>query len=237
VDGSEWELKFRADRSQHKLVILCTIVMIIFGISSTVAAFFNLDGSFPRPLEAAVIFSLFWGAWTLLGIYGLVFFKKYQLCMNSKSLHQVGVFKEQLISFDSIKELRWRNVPDGTVRILASDGNATIWLQNFTATDRQKTIDFLRDNIPHSLQTGWNDFRLIKPVKPPNEVESSKWWYRAWIVVFVVCSVAFVFGDRVGIGRERFWGVALSVAGAIYLFVQERKFCKRISEQISKVAE
>ena len=70
--------------------LIGTIFFVVVGLVSTLAAYFNVDGSFARPKLAALLFGLFWSAFTLLGIWLLLLYYKYRLLSTIHRYDRLG---------------------------------------------------------------------------------------------------------------------------------------------------
>src|SRR5438132_3763373 len=60
---------FRLRRYYLVIGVVCAALFAIMGVTSTLAAYWNIDGSFARPKLAALIFGTFWSGFTLLAVW------------------------------------------------------------------------------------------------------------------------------------------------------------------------
>ena len=74
-----WRHCYRARPYFRNVGVTCTVGVLAIGLFSVIAAFFNLDGSFPNPDAAALVLALFWLGWFLLGLWLIAFYYKYLL--------------------------------------------------------------------------------------------------------------------------------------------------------------
>ena len=139
--------------------LICTAFFAVVGLVTTFAAYFNVDGSVARPKLAALIFGLFWSAFTLLGIWLLLLYHRYRLYFNDSSLRQVGVLRNKQAQLNLIDQMKWRRYPQGgSIRITGSFGVLTIELGNFESRQREQLIARIRELITDSKQVGWQAF-------------------------------------------------------------------------------
>ena len=131
--------------------IICTVFFAVVGVASTLVAYFNVDGSFARPRLAALIFGLFWSAFTFLGVWLLLLYYKYRLFVSDLSLRQKGVLLDRRIDLNFVDELKWRRFPaGGSIRLSGMFGVLKIEFGNFNIVDREELVSVLR----HAISVG-----------------------------------------------------------------------------------
>lgn len=213
----EWTHCYRMRPYYRNVGLVCTVFFAVVGAVSTLAAYFNIDGSFARPKLAALIFGLFWSAFTCLGIWLLLLYYKYRLFVDDSSLRQVGTVHDSHIKVNLVDELRWRRFPkDGSVRLSGSFGVLKIELGNFNNVDREKLITFLRHAISDTKQVGWQQFNEQVADSPDKQRRSR---LARMLVVFVFAAHAIAFGIVWALGRELQYLVmaAVNAVAAAYL--------------------
>jgi phage shock protein PspC (stress-responsive transcriptional regulator) len=89
------------------------VFFAVMGVASTLAAYFNVDGSFARPKLAALIFGVFWLAFTCLAIWMLLAYYRSRLFVGANSLRQIGVLRDRQVRFSQVEQLKWRRFPQG----------------------------------------------------------------------------------------------------------------------------
>ena len=65
----EWTHCYRMRPHFRNVGLVCIVFFAVIGVFSTLAAYFNIDGSFARPELGALVFGLFWSAFTCLGLW------------------------------------------------------------------------------------------------------------------------------------------------------------------------
>ena len=99
--------------------IVCTVFFLVMGVGSTCVAYWNVDGSFARPKLAALTFAVFWSAFTLFGVWLLLFYTRSRLVISITSAESTGVFRTTTIVFDNITRVKWRCFPGTAVLCFA----------------------------------------------------------------------------------------------------------------------
>jgi hypothetical protein len=129
------------------------------GVASTLVAYFNVDGSFARPKLAALIFGVFWLAFTCLAIWMLLAYYRSRLLVGATSLRQIGVFRDRQVRFSKVEQLKWRRFPQGGgVRMDGDFGVVKISFGDFQRDARQELIAGLRAAVAAEKQAGWQEF-------------------------------------------------------------------------------
>ena len=197
----------------RNLGIACTILFVAMGLVSTLAAYFNVDGSFGRPYLAALVFGLFWSAWVVLGIWLILLYYRYRLFTNDTALYQVGVIREQHADLNLVNEMKWRTRPmGGSVRLSGQFGVVKIEFAGFESAQRKELISFLRHAIDDSRQPGWQEFCKRFEDSPEGREHSRR--SRFWLAVFFLANaVAFFMFWIAGFGVVH---LAASILNAVF---------------------
>src|SRR5262245_33709454 len=83
---------YRLRRYYLVVGVVCAVFFAAMGIASTVAALWNIDGSFARPQLAALIFGTFWSGFTLLAVWVIVAYFRERLYFGKAGVVQHGIF-------------------------------------------------------------------------------------------------------------------------------------------------
>ena len=161
-----WERVYRLRPYFRNLGIVATSFDLSAWIGSVLLVLLNIDGIFTRPALAIAFFSVFWGGFTLLGIWLIVAYFRYRLFLNEDAICHVGVLQTKKISLDTVEELKWRLVPPGGSCIVQSVGTRIkVEFRNFTEPERTELISFLRERVRLDRQTNWDSFhdQLVVP--------------------------------------------------------------------------
>ena len=81
---------------------------------------------------------------------------------------QIGVLRSKGAAWSSMEQIKWRLFPvGGSVRITCPDSTIRIEFGNFTPTERDEIVAFLRDRIRDDRQTNWDAFHdhFIAPAR------------------------------------------------------------------------
>lgn len=203
---------FRASPYFRNIGWVCTAFFLVVGFVSTFAAFFNIDGSFPRPRLFALVFAIFWSSFVLLGVWLLSFYHRYRLFVDDSTLRQVGVLREQRAAFDRVNELKWRCFPrGGSVRLSGSFGVLKIELGNFGSADRERLTALLRQAIDDANQQGWNEFRRQFDDTPEKRKRARRACF--WLAIFLIANaIAFAVAWMMGFGAKH---LPMSIVNAV----------------------
>lgn len=213
---------------------ICTGLFSAAGLASTLAAYFNIDGSFERPKLSALIFGLFWSAFTLLGIWLLLLYYKYRLFLDNSSLRQIGVLRDNQIDLNLVDELKWRWHPKGgSVRISSILGVLKIDLGNFQPADRDQLIDFLRQTVAESKQLSWQEFTERFGDSPEKRQRSRR---ARMLLVFVFGAHAIAFGIIWAVGGDLFY-LAMSAVNALMAAYLLRSYLRDRIELVPLASE
>jgi hypothetical protein len=213
---------------------LCGIFSLLMGTLSTLMAWFNVDGSFPRPMEMALVFGTFWSAFFLLGAYLLLLYHKYRLFVQDHEIRQIGVFTERVVNSRLIQEIQWRRFPQGgSVRITNSTDVLKIELGNFEAPDRETLIAHLRQAVDDAKQVGWEAFSE-QFADTPQKRQRARRARLLLAIFFIGHAVAFFIVFLLGIGGEYLGFSIVNVILGGYLIrrhLQERRSAMRIRDR------
>ena len=140
--------------------IACTAFFSVVGVVSTLAAWLNIDGSFPNPRQAALIFAVFWSGFVLLGVYLIIAGVRGKLMVDDEHITTVGAFRTSTVRCDNVMQLRWRTYPaGGGVVIRDGQGKIKIELGSYSCVERDELIHWLRERFDASLHEKWEQFQ------------------------------------------------------------------------------
>jgi hypothetical protein len=129
------------------------------GIVTTVAAIWNIDGSFAYPEVTALIFGTFWSGCTLLGVWIIAAYFRERLLLGKTAIVQHGIFRCRTLESGEVLQIKWRTWPFGAdVIIRTHSERIKIYLDNFTEKEREAIVLFLRETFAAELQENWSRF-------------------------------------------------------------------------------
>jgi hypothetical protein len=144
---------FRLRRFYLVVGVVSAVFCSVTGAISTVVAYWNIDGSFPRPKLNALILGIFWSGFALLSLWVVLAYFRECLFLASKSVVQHGVFRSRTIDVDGVTRIKWRTWPvGGSIVVQTHSEKATIYLDNFTTEDRGRIIRFFRETFASEIQ-------------------------------------------------------------------------------------
>jgi len=190
------------------------------GIVSFVAAYWNIDGSFPRPLLAAIIFGIFWSAMLLLSVWVLLAYFREHLIVDRTAITQHGILRSTSVRIADATEIKWRRIPlGGSIVIRTANRKIKIYFDNFAANQRDELIAFLHGTFASEIQQGWSVFaesRVPSDARRPQKSRAA-----AAVCALLLFSIGGILGYcwLVGLGVK--WlvlGIVNALAGLWYVW-------------------
>ncbi|HBE71475.1 MAG TPA: hypothetical protein DDW52_25290 [Planctomycetaceae bacterium] len=216
--------------------IACVLLFSVFGGWSVYVAYFNVDGSFSRPILAATISGVFWSCWVLLGCWLIAYDIRYRLFVSIDSLKQQGILFNKTIALRTVDQATWRRFPGrGSVRLSGADGKISVDLGNFRPEAREKLITFLRTELPEGKQVGWSKFRQQFADTSQRRAKAKR-VTSLLLVFFALHSVFFLALWCLNYGNEYLMFAAINAAmvGYMYSKARRRNADQPEAEQVSK---
>lgn len=152
--------------------IFCAVFFSVVGVIFTVAAYWNIDGSFPRPKLAAMLFGIFFSGFTLLAVWVILAYFRERLFLGSKTIIQRGIIRSKAIDFEQVIRVSWRCRPVGASIVARTHfDKVTIYLFNFKTGEREEIVRCFREVFAEEIQDNWPRFedftrRCSSPQKP-----------------------------------------------------------------------
>jgi len=211
-------LQLRVRKSYLIIGIFCAIGFAAFGTWSVLVAALNLDGSFPRPLPAAVFFGAFWGGWFVLSLYIIAASCREELTITSDSITQQGIFRTRTTAISGVTSLKWRTWPvGGSVVIRYPNSRIKIHFDNFLPHEREELTFRLRELLPEDRQNNWAAFASLQNSKPIHPARSRSSAILC-MAMFFITAVVFVYFWHIRFGLHLlFIGAACGLASLWYL--------------------
>ena len=195
------ERSYRLRRYYLILGIACTTFFLVMGVGSTVAAYWNIDGSFPRPAMAATIFGTFWSCWILVGLYLILCHFRHSLKVSNAEIRVVGCFSTKTILHSGVIQITWRTVPrSGSVIVRGSTKKIKIEFENYSTDQRNELIAFLHDRFSESQQKGWPRFAQRFLESNPKQMRTHRVATTVSIAALTGFAFAFVYCWAIGLG-------------------------------------
>jgi hypothetical protein len=186
--------------------VLCGVFFSVMGVASTLSAYWNIDGSFPRPKLAALIFGIGWSGFTLLAVWIILAYFRERLYLASKTVIQHSVIRSRTIYCKDVVHINWRRRPSGgSIVIQTPSAKVKIYLDNFTREEREEIIRFFRETFASELQDNWPRFEARGGSPPRRLVSRGGILVTASVLmglagVFVYCWFAGLGGQYLFIG-------------------------------------
>ena len=141
--------------------VATTVFSLVMGLLSICAAlFFAEDEALPQRLLTAAIFATFYAAFLSLGVWLILFYRRYRLEISEHSVRQRGVITDRIVDPRAVEQLKWRCYPaGGSVRVTSPEERLTIELGNFERLERSSIIDFFHHSVAAEHHQGWDAFQ------------------------------------------------------------------------------
>lgn len=212
MHASQPVIFYRLRRFYLYLGIAGTSLFSLVGIGSTLAAFYNLDGSFRYPVFSALLFGGFFLLCTLLGIWCILAWSRERLEISGIRLVKRDVFHITEILFDEVTHLQWYSLT-GAIVVESPGKRFKFHIDNFQRAEQIEITERLRREIDLELQEGWEKYQkfnaaIFETTEQPPRPES---------VVFMILLLIFacVFGYAWWSGR----GVHFLLIGLINFLI------------------
>lgn len=150
---------YRLDRRLLRIGVFGTAFVLAIGTASVAAALWNTDGSFARPVSAALFFGVFWSMFLLLGVYITTSAVRSRLYIDADGVRQVGCFRAGTLRWEDVQLARWRMIPrGGSLCLHDGHGRLTVEFGSYVEHDRYEIIALFRDLLREHVQDGWAEF-------------------------------------------------------------------------------
>jgi hypothetical protein len=214
---------FRLRRYYLVVGVVCAVFFAAMGIASTVAALWNIDGSFARPKLAALIFGFFWSGFTLLAVWVIVAYFRERLYFGKAGVVQHGIFRSRTLQIEEVFQIKWRSWPvGGSVVIRTHSDKATIHLDNFSKAEREELIQFLRESFAVEIQENWSRFQDVLGRSSPPEKRASRGGIITIAALLMSFAGVFVYCWFAGLGVQYLVIGIVNAAAAIWYLARLR---------------
>lgn len=178
--------EYRLPRSYFRLGVGCALVFSAAGVASVWAALANADGSFRHPVTAAVVFGVFWGLLTLLGLYLARAALVERLVVWDDRVRVVGSFRAREVRFDEVERAKWRRIgnPGGSLVLYAGGVRLVVYFANY-GDHGPRLREFFRAAIPEERQERWEAYAETF-VPTPEKTEKGRRRAKRGFAVFAV---------------------------------------------------
>jgi hypothetical protein len=209
--------------------VVCAVFFAVMGVSSTVVAYFNSDGSFARPRLAALVFGVFWSGLTLLAAWVIAAYFRERLLLTNQTIVQHGIVGARVIDCGDVVQIRWRSWPvGGSIVVRTHSQKVKIYLDNFTRDEREEIVLFFRETFAHEIQDNRSGFEEHVRKWSPPEKRVSRGGIIAIAAVFICFAGVFVYCWFAGLGAQYLFLGVVNVVAAIWClwrlrFVKDRR--------------
>ena len=223
---------YRLGRKYLFIGVICTILFMVMGVWSVSAAYWNVDGSFPNPTLHALVYAVFWSAFTGLGLWIIVAYIRERLSVSTSGVtQQACVFRRQM-QFADVRQVMWKGIPAaGRIQLRSDYSRITIHLGNFTTKERSALIETFRQVFTEDVQVGWSQF--YEGLKPTGEISPEPSIGTAIVcgLLFLAFAATFIWCGLSGLGSHWFLVAAVCLSGAMLYAWRIRKQIKASNER------
>jgi len=220
ADLSTGQDGYHPRRSYLIVGIVGAIFFSTMAIVSVVAAYWNIDGSFARPLLAAIIFGIFWSAMLLLSVWVLLAYFREHLVVDRTTITQHGILRCKSLRIADATEIKWRRIPKGgSIIIRTANRKIKIYFDNFATNQRDELISFLYGTFAPDIQQGWSPFAEAQMPSDPRRPQRSR--ATAAVCALLLFAIGGIFGYCWSVGLGVKWlviGIANALAGLWYIW-------------------
>jgi hypothetical protein len=220
ADLSTGQDVYRPRRDDLVVGIVCAIFFSTMAIVSVVAAYWNIDGSFARPLLAAIIFGIFWSIFLLLSVWVLLAYFRERLVVDRTTITQHGIFRCKRLCIDDATEIKWRRIPEGgSIVIRTAKRKIKIYFDNFATNQQHELISILHGTFAPDIQQGWSLFAKAQMPSDPRRPRRSL--AAAALCALLLFAFSGIFGYCWSVGLGVKWlviGIANALVGLWYIW-------------------
>lgn len=192
---------FRLRRYYLVVGLLGAAFFSVMGVASTIAAYWNIDGSFPRPRLSALIFGLCGSGFLLLSVSLILAYFRERLFLTGKTIIQMGIIRTRAIDYAQVIHVKWRCWPvGGSIVVRTHFEKATIWLDNFTTKEREEIARFFRETFAHENQDNWPRFEDFTHRASSSQKRTSRNEILFTTLVFACFAGVFIYVGFIGLG-------------------------------------
>lgn len=148
---------FTPPKSHLWIGVASATLFLIAAVGFVAGALINPDGSFARPVTAAITFGVFYGGLTLLGVYLIVASRRMKLLTTAEAVQVVGVFRTRTFRIADVTRAVWRRWPQrGSLVVYCPAGRVPIDFASYVG-GRQLSQHF-REKLPLAVQERYDQF-------------------------------------------------------------------------------
>lgn len=217
------EQSFRPPQANLYSSIGVLTIFVVAGVGATYCAFFNIDGSFPNPIDAAICIAIFSLIWVLIACWATIFFARHKVSIDEQQVRIVGAFTITSLQLNQIQTVKWSKVGEGgRIDLESKNGRGTIHLDNFNKDDQKQITNLIRRLVPNDKHDNWERFNSSK--YSFDQREPSKSVVIAVFAGLIISSLMIVFTSMVLLMiYPNFYSLfALVIAGALVAYVTHR---------------
>jgi hypothetical protein len=211
---------FRLRRYYLVVGIVCAVFFAVFGVTSTVVAYLNIDGSFPRPHLAALVFGVFWSGFTLLGLWVIAAYFRERLFLDDNTIVLNSTFRSKTLDVGDVVQVEWRISPvGGSIVVRTRSEKVKIYLDNFTKDDREQVVFFFRKTFANEVQENWSLFEERARRLSATERRVPRGGMMVIASIFMCLAGLFVYCWFAGLGMQYlFIGFVNAIAAIWYVW-------------------
>ena len=148
---------YRQPKSALLIAIVCLVFFPLMTAAGVALPPMNPDGSFARPVLAAIVFGCFWGGWSVSSVYLPIAYLRVRLYTSDVVVRQVGVVRSRTVALAAITRAVWRGWPArGSLVLYTTDSRLVVRFGNYT--DPGELAALFRAALPPQVQDRYERF-------------------------------------------------------------------------------
>src|SRR5207249_308707 len=137
------ETEYRLSKHVLELGVVSALLFGLAGVGSSGVALWNVDGSFPHPIAAAVVCGSFWTLMTVLSGWPILAYARHRLLVGSQFVRIADCFSTRELPLGSITRAVWRPDSTGGSLVLHGAGRSVrVRFSNYTFQECAELIQF-----------------------------------------------------------------------------------------------
>lgn len=202
AEGTEGDCRiFRPRKYYRNLGMSGLILLLILGIGIILE--FQANAAPVEKISELIFAGSILLFFTALFIWLFASYYFASLTIQDKQLIDQGVLLRTELDLERVRQLRWIGGGAGIIKLKTLTEKNTIYLENFAYEDRLWIVEHLRNQIPESIQEGWDLFchRIAMPLRrynphalPVPDQDEVLLTRKRWDRLLIPCILLFAVG-------------------------------------------
>ena len=157
MDGtSRGEVKtYRLSNADWVTGVSLAALAFVIGVAGVLVALLNPDGSFYRPIAAALLWCILWSGFGWYGVWLVAAYRRERVYLSDDFIRvDTCCCGSRTVYLNQVTCLVWKRA-DLRVVIHAPDGEVQISLERFDVREKIELFEFFRTHFDNRPQKGW----------------------------------------------------------------------------------